>query len=106
MRERFEKIYTAALTDILDDRGLRNQTLPHELRPLVPGSRVAGPAFTIEGRPSEVADWDAALRKVLEMLGSVPAGARRRLLLPPRRSRPTSASSRSPRCRRAASRAR
>ena len=75
MRERFEKIYTAALTDILDDRGLRNQTLPHELRPIVPGSRVAGPAFTIEGRPTEVADWDAALRKVLKMLGSVPAGA-------------------------------
>jgi len=75
VRERFEQIYTAALTDILDDRGLRNQTLPHELRPLVPGSRVAGPAFTIEGRPADNVDWDAALRKVLAMLGSVPAGA-------------------------------
>jgi 4-hydroxy-4-methyl-2-oxoglutarate aldolase len=74
VRERFEQIYTAALTDILDDRGLRNQTLPHELRPLVPGSRVAGPAYTIEGRPAEIADWDATLRKVLKMLGEVPAG--------------------------------
>jgi regulator of RNase E activity RraA len=74
VRERFEQIYTAALTDILDDRGLRNQTLPHELRPLAPGSRLAGPAYTIEGRPAEIADWDATLRKVLKMLGEVPAG--------------------------------
>ena len=74
MRARFEAIYTAALTDVLDGRGLRNQTLPHELRPLVPGSRFAGPAYTIEGRPVDTPDWDAALRKVLKMLGSVPDG--------------------------------
>jgi regulator of RNase E activity RraA len=74
VRERFLQLYTGALTDILDDRGLREQTLPHEIRPLAPGARLAGPAFTVEGRPSEHGDWDAAVRKTLAMLGSVPAG--------------------------------
>ncbi len=46
MRERFAAIYTAALADILDARGHREQTLPHSIRPLEPGSRLAGPAYT------------------------------------------------------------
>ena len=74
MRERFAAIYTAALADILDARGLRDQTLPPSIRPLAPGMKLAGPAFTVSGRPAEVADYDAALRKVLAMLGEVPAG--------------------------------
>jgi regulator of RNase E activity RraA len=36
--------------------------------------RLAGPAFTVQGRPSGSADHDAALRKVLRMLGEVPPG--------------------------------
>jgi regulator of RNase E activity RraA len=68
VRARFEAIYTAALADILDARGLRSQTL-------APGTRVAGPAFTVSGRPAETSDYDAALRKVLAMLGDVPAGS-------------------------------
>jgi regulator of RNase E activity RraA len=74
LRERFAALYTAALADVLDDRGLREQTLPHELRPLAPGMRLAGPAFTVQGRPAETEDWDAAIRKTLAMLGSVPPG--------------------------------
>jgi regulator of RNase E activity RraA len=74
VRERFLSVYTAALADILDERGLRHQVLPPDLRPLEPGTRVAGPAFTVEGRPAEQDDWDASIRKTLAMLGSVPAG--------------------------------
>ena len=74
MRERFAHIYTAALTDVLDDHGYRNQTLPPEIRPLQAGMRLAGQAFTVEGRPTDTEDWDAAVRKTLAMLGSVPAG--------------------------------
>lgn len=72
MRDRFLRIYTAVLTDVLDDRGLREQTLPVEIRPLVPGTRIAGPAFTVEGAATDVQDWDAGIRKTLAMLGSVP----------------------------------
>lgn len=73
MQERFARVYTAALADVLDDRGLREQVLPPELRPLVPGMRLAGQAFTVEGRPVEHDDWDGSVRKTLAMLGAVPA---------------------------------
>ena len=74
MRERFAALYTAALADVLDDRGLRRQTLPPELRPVAPGMRLAGEAFTVAGEPGEQEDWDAAIRTTLAMLGSVPSG--------------------------------
>jgi regulator of RNase E activity RraA len=74
VRERFLSVYTAALADILDGRGYREQVLPPELRPLAPGTRLAGPAYTVEGRPAEQDDWDASIRRTLAMLGSVPAG--------------------------------
>jgi regulator of RNase E activity RraA len=74
VRARFLEIYAAALADILDERGHRAQTLPPSIRPLRQGMRVAGPAYTVQGRPSEAADYDTALRKVLRMLGDVPSG--------------------------------
>ena len=77
MRERFAAIYTAAFADILDARGFHDQTLPPSIRPLERGMRIAGPAHTIEGSPAsntDAAAYDAAIRKVLAMLGDVPAG--------------------------------
>jgi 4-hydroxy-4-methyl-2-oxoglutarate aldolase len=74
VRERFAAIYTGVLADVLDVRGLRRQTLPPEIRPLAPGMRFAGQAFTIEGGPVEIEDHDAALRRVLRMLGEIPPG--------------------------------
>lgn len=74
MRERFAAIYTAALADVLDARGLRDQTLPPSIRPLEPGTRLAGQAFTVRGAPARTEDYDAAIRRVLAMLGDVPAG--------------------------------
>jgi 4-hydroxy-4-methyl-2-oxoglutarate aldolase len=71
---RANALYTAAIADILDRRGLTAQTLPPELVPLRQGMRVAGPAYPIKGRPARGADYDSAVRKVLAMLGSVPAG--------------------------------
>lgn len=74
MRERFAAIYTAALADILDAYGFRDQTLPPSIRPLEPGMRLAGQAYTVKGKPAKTIDYDAALRRVLTMLGDVPAG--------------------------------
>jgi regulator of RNase E activity RraA len=73
VRERFDAIYTAALADVLDDRGMRAQTLPPAIRPLERGTRLAGPAYTVLGRPAATGDYDGAIRKVLSMLGDVPA---------------------------------
>lgn len=74
MRDRFAAIYTAALADIMDARGCRDQTLPPSIRSLERGMRLAGQAYTIKGTPGETVDHDSTLRKVLTMLGDVPAG--------------------------------
>ena len=70
LAERCHAIYTAAIADVLDRRGLTMQTLPPELVPLREGMRVAGPVYPIKGRPAPDSDYDSSLRQVLEMLGS------------------------------------
>lgn len=72
LARRFSAVYTGAVTDVLDKYGYYHQTLPSELLPLRPAMRLAGPAFPIEGRPQPGIDYDISIRKVLEMLGSVP----------------------------------
>jgi regulator of RNase E activity RraA len=71
---RFAKIYTAAITDVMDTMGLLRQTLPASLQPLAPGMRAAGYAFTARGRAHRGTprDHDATLRRFLGMLGAVP----------------------------------
>jgi 4-hydroxy-4-methyl-2-oxoglutarate aldolase len=69
---RFSALYTGALTDVLDRRGHLQQTLPPELLPLRPGTRLAGPVHPVLGRPHPGHDYDTSIRAVLEMLGSVP----------------------------------
>lgn len=74
LAERFGALYTGALADVLDRRGLLNQTLPPEIQPLAPGMRLAGPVYPVEGRPHPRHDYDTSIRKILAMLGSVPEG--------------------------------
>jgi 4-hydroxy-4-methyl-2-oxoglutarate aldolase len=71
---RFGALYTGAIADALDRRGLLHQTLPPELAPLQPGMRLAGPAYPVEGRPHTGHHYDASIRRFLEMLGAVPPG--------------------------------
>ncbi len=74
LRTRFGAVYTAALTDVLDGLGHRRQTLPSEVIPLEQGARVAGPAFSVQGRSNHSIDPETSIRRILEMLGAVPAG--------------------------------
>jgi 4-hydroxy-4-methyl-2-oxoglutarate aldolase len=46
--ERLEKVYTPAVADTLDGMGFMNQAMHAGFAPIIPGSVVAGPAFTIE----------------------------------------------------------
>lgn len=71
---RFAAVYTGAITDVLDTLGHMRQTLPSTIRPLRPGMRLSGPAYTVEGRPAPDADYDESIRGTLEMLGAVPPG--------------------------------
>jgi 4-hydroxy-4-methyl-2-oxoglutarate aldolase len=70
---RFSSLYTGALTDVLDRHGYLQQTLPAEIAPLRPGVRLAGPVYPVLGRPHPGHDYDRSIRRILEMLGSVPA---------------------------------
>jgi len=72
---RFARVYTAAITDVLDEMGLQRQTLPPAIQPLSPDMRLAGYAFTARGRPHRGTprDRDETLRRFLGMLGAVPA---------------------------------
>jgi regulator of RNase E activity RraA len=74
LARRFSSLYTGALTDVLDRHGHLQQTLPAELTPLRPGTRLAGPVYPVVGRPHPGHDYDTSIRLVLEMLGSVPPG--------------------------------
>ena len=71
---RFSRIYTAAVTDVLDELGFLRQTLPHTIQPLATDMRVAGYAFTARGRPHRGTprDRDETLKRFLRMLGAVP----------------------------------
>lgn len=72
--QRFSSLYTGALTDVLDRHNHLEQTLQSELVPLRPGMRLAGPVYPVLGRPHPGHGYDASIRLILEMLGSVPAG--------------------------------
>lgn len=68
-----EPVYTAAVVDVLDGLGYPSQTLPSEIGPLSRGMRVAGPAFAVEGRPRPGNEYEPSIRRILEVLGAVPA---------------------------------
>jgi 4-hydroxy-4-methyl-2-oxoglutarate aldolase len=72
---RFARIYTAAITDVMDELGLQRQTLPSALQPLTTSMRMAGYAFTARGRPHRGSprERDATLRRFLGMIGAVPS---------------------------------
>ena len=53
---RLEKCYTGVLHDVMRTRGMSRFTLPPELRPILPERSMAGPAFTISGRPCPSVD--------------------------------------------------
>ncbi|MCL2060651.1 MAG: RraA family protein [Oscillospiraceae bacterium] len=55
--DRYEKAFTAAVSDVLHrDYRLNNQILPSNIKPLAPGARAAGIAFTVKGYPSHVSE--------------------------------------------------
>ena len=72
---RFSRIYSAAVTDVMDEMGLQRQTLPAAIQPLTGDMRVAGYAFTARGRAHRGTprEREQTLRRFLTMLGAVPA---------------------------------
>jgi 4-hydroxy-4-methyl-2-oxoglutarate aldolase len=54
--QRLAACYTGVVHDVMRGMGLRDFTFPAELRPLMPDKRLAGPAFTVDGKVDPRAD--------------------------------------------------
>jgi 4-hydroxy-4-methyl-2-oxoglutarate aldolase len=72
IRERYLKLYSGAIADMLDKHGYRNQVLPQFITPFTRANRVAGPAFTGQGYPCAADSDDTEMR--LRMLDSITPG--------------------------------
>ena len=58
---RYRQVYTGAVADVLDQRGLTHQIVDGSIQGLTLDMRVVGPAFTCKGAPAtalEPDDWD------------------------------------------------
>lgn len=66
--------YTGAVSDILDEMGRHNQSLPAAIQSLVPGQTVAGRALTLRGERTESEDPDVIFVPFLKMLGEIRPG--------------------------------
>lgn len=70
---RFLRLYTGAISDILDKNGYRRQVLPYYITPFTTANRVAGIAFTGQGYPcADIAHDDTKTR--LKILDSIAPG--------------------------------
>ena len=61
--QRYEQLYTGAISDVLREFCLLDQSLPGHLRPLRDSDVVAGIAFTVKSSPN------------VKITGDVPAGS-------------------------------
>jgi regulator of RNase E activity RraA len=69
---RYSALYTGAIADVLDDLGHRRTVLPTDIRPLVQGTTLAGPAFTVRGRAIYGESAVDPRYKQMDMLESIP----------------------------------
>ena len=72
--ERLSKCYTGVVHDVMRAMGLRDFTFPPEMRPLFPEQRLAGPAFTIDGRVDPRSDPHETLLAWTGLLSKATAG--------------------------------
>lgn len=70
--DRYAKLYTGAVADILDEKGYRNQCLSKELRPILPDRRAAGFAFPALGEATADVGYDCR-PEILKFLAAIPA---------------------------------
>jgi len=74
LSDRFAACYTGVVHDVMRAMGLRDFTLPSDLRPILPERTLAGPAYTIEGEVVAGADAHETLLAWTGLLSQAPAG--------------------------------
>lgn len=72
---RFCALYTGAVNDVMREFLLLEQTLPHDLVPLIEGKKFAGPAFTIKSAKDPSIHPQKEMEFRAKMLGAVTKGA-------------------------------
>ena len=73
LTRRLEASYSAVIHDVMREMGLADFTLPPRLRPLMPEKKMAGPAFTIQGKAGAF-DPHETLLAWTGLLSQCPAG--------------------------------
>jgi 4-hydroxy-4-methyl-2-oxoglutarate aldolase len=71
---RLEQCYTGAVYDVMRDFGMKNCVLPHPIRAIDPGTRLAGRAFTMQGRPDPNCAVHESVLRWTEFLSVAPEG--------------------------------
>jgi regulator of RNase E activity RraA len=74
LSERLAKCYTGAVHDVLRMMGHDNIVLPPDIKAIAPGTRLAGPAWTVSGHIDRNRTRDETLLAWCTMLSKAPAG--------------------------------
>jgi 4-hydroxy-4-methyl-2-oxoglutarate aldolase len=74
LTNRLRACYSGVVHDVMRAMGLKDFTLPPELRPLLPETALAGPVFTIEGRVDPSADHHQTLLEWTGLLSKARPG--------------------------------
>jgi 4-hydroxy-4-methyl-2-oxoglutarate aldolase len=75
LTDRLEACYSGVVHDVMRAMGLRDFTLPPDIRPIMPECSLCGPAFTIEGKVDTKADPHETLLAWTGLLSKAPAGS-------------------------------
>ncbi len=61
---RYQALYGGLVYDVLEHLGLPHQVLSHQIAPLAPGMKLAGPAFTVKGTMSCTRDESVRYKRL------------------------------------------
>lgn len=75
LAERLEKCYSGAVFDVLRDKGLPDQALPHGIRPLNAAWKLAGPVFPVSGRRTTTLGVHETILEWTTFLSKAPSGS-------------------------------
>jgi len=74
LRDRLAACYTGAVHDVLRELGHEDFVLPHDIKSIAPGTRLAGPVWTVEGHIDRARTRDESLLGWCTLLARAPAG--------------------------------
>lgn len=75
LADRLQRCYSGAVYDVMRERNQSKCLLPRDIRPLDPTVTLAGPVFTVQGRPQEGLSAHDSLLRWTEFLSVAPVGS-------------------------------